>query len=74
MLCEIMVYRSPQTVKNSNKFSNFKLEVKTTDACLMYYVVDWHHTCRTEMCKGLNAAVGHCLSSSVIKQNKNGVE
>ena len=58
MLSEIMVHRSPQTLKNNNKFSNFKLEVKKKLACLIYYAVDWHHAGRTERLKGPDAARG----------------
>ena len=58
MLCEIMVHRSPKTLKNNNEFSNFKPKVKKTDACVIYYVVDWHHAGRTERRKGPDAARG----------------
>ena len=52
MLCEIMMYGSPQTLKKDNKFSNFKMKLKKTDICFIYVVYDWHHADRTERRKG----------------------
>ena len=58
MLCEIMMYRSPQTLKKKNEFSNFKMKVKKTDACFIYVVYDWHNAGRTERRRGPDPARG----------------
>ena len=58
MLCEIMMYGSPQTLKRDNKFSNFKMKLKKTDICFIYVVYDWHHAGRTERHKGPDLARG----------------
>ena len=69
MSCESMMNRSSKTLKKNNKFSNFRIKMKKTDACFIYVVYDWHHAGRTEERKGPDPASGPYSLRSVLVLN-----